>query len=90
MGNNKERAGNNINSQEVTVLIKTHEKSFIKKFKIDSIDAGNILSSNPKLHKQGSSSLYDSIVVLQVLPCEDNWILAEIVWKADYQKEKEK
>ena len=65
-------------------LVKTSPKSFFEKFHIDSDMADWLFDSNPKL--KGAYGKFKSVVVLQVMLCGEKKLIAEIMWKDDYDE----
>lgn len=78
------------NEQKVTIntangtIVKNYRKSFFKMFQIGSPLERELFSQKPMMeYKDG----YDkSVVVLQVMLCSDKELLAEIMWKEDFDK----
>ncbi len=80
----------NINAVSGTIL-KTYKDSFMLRFHMNSQVADKLLSKNPTLQRkhQGEYSSYDQsdpVVVLQVMICGDQQLLAEVMWKEDFDK----
>lgn len=76
----------NINAVGGTI-VKNYKDSFILRFHMQSKTAESVLDKNPKL-KNGNlrDSGYKQIVVLQVMLCGEQELLAEIMWKEDFDK----
>lgn len=76
----------NINAVSGTI-VKNYKDSFILRFNMKSEMANVILDKNPRL-KRGNfrDSNYEQIVVLQVMLCGEQELLAEIMWKEDFDK----
>lgn len=76
----------NINAVSGTI-VKNYKDSFILRFHMSSEVANVILDKNPRL-KRGNfrDSDYEPIVVLQVMLCGEKELLAEIMWKEDFDK----
>lgn len=68
-------------------LTKTFRKSFFKRFHMNSETAQHVFNERkPTLR---SSTLYytePEIVVLQIMLCGDNELLAELIYKEDYDE----
>lgn len=64
-------------------IVKNYRKSFMLRFPMESYMAENILSENPYIRSYRSEK---PIVVLQVMLCGDNELLAEIMWKDDFDE----
>jgi len=60
-------------------IVKNYRKSFILRFHMKSSMAENVLSENPSIYRK-------PIVVLQVMLCGDEELLAEIMWKDDFDE----
>lgn len=76
----------NINAVSGTI-VKNYKDSFILRFNMRSEMANAIFDKNPRL-KRGNfrDSDYEQIVVLQVMLCGEQELLAEIMWKEDFDK----
>lgn len=64
-------------------IVKNYAKSFILQFRINSSMARDLFSENPSLkfyHKEGK------VVVLQVMLCGEQEMLAEVMWKSDFDE----
>lgn len=64
-------------------IVKNYRKSFILRFNMGSLMADHILSENPFIAK---NYIKIPIVVLQVMLCGDKELLAEIMWKEDFDE----
>lgn len=62
-------------------LTKNYKDSFIVRFHTKSKTADQILSCSPCICMKG---LEKPVVVLQVMLCADNELIAEIMWKSDF------
>lgn len=73
-------------------ITKTYLNSFFKRFHLASGYADNLL--NPESHVYDGNMEYDkyedgyyrAAVVVQMVVCGDMEVLAEIIWKTDYDK----
>ena len=65
-------------------LVKTSPKSFFEKFHINSDMSNWIFDSSPRL--KSDYGKFKSVVVLQVMLCGDGELIAEIMWKDDYDE----
>lgn len=76
----------NINAVSGTIA-KNYRDSFILRFHMKSEMANTIFDVNPRL-KEGDfhDSKYKPIVVLQVMLCGEQELLAEVMWKEDFDK----
>lgn len=76
----------NINAVSGTI-VKNYKDSFILRFHMKSEMANTILDRNPRL-KGGNyrDSEYKPIVVLQVMLCGEQELMAEVMWKEDFDK----
>lgn len=64
-------------------IVKNYRKSFILRFNMGSLMADHILSENPFIEK---NYIKIPIVVLQVMLCGDKELLAEIMWKENFDE----
>lgn len=60
-------------------LIKNYAKSFFRQFSMHGVTANNIFGSCPKLDGK-------NIVVIQCMVVPNDYYLAEIMWKSDFNK----
>lgn len=71
-------------------IVKNYKDSFILRFNMKSEMASTVLCTNPRLEKGGFSGFYNKeykqIVVLQVMSCGEKELLAEVMWKEDFDK----
>lgn len=69
-------------------ILKSHPLSFFQRFHLKSKMAENILGDDPTYRsKRGNTLSYASehaVVILQMLVCGDMEVLAEIMFKDDY------
>lgn len=74
----------NMNISAVSgTLVKTYKKSFFKAFHYDSKVAENAFNQNvPSMYYRHDQ--YKAIVVIQCMNIADGWLLAEIMWKEDF------
>ena len=75
----------NINAVSGTI-VKNYKDSFILRFHMKSEMANTILDKKPRLKEKDYSDEYKPIVVLQVMLCGEQELLAEIMWKEDFDK----
>ena len=76
----------NINAVSGTI-IKNYKDSFILRFHMRSNMATTIFDRKPSLKEDSSyNSKYKPIVVLQVMLCGEQELLAEVMWKEDFDK----
>ena len=76
----------NINAVSGTI-VKNYKDSFILRFHMKSGMANTIFDVNPRLKKGDfHDSKYKPIVVLQVMLCSEQELLAEVMWKEDFDK----
>lgn len=86
------------NNQKVEInavsgtLVKNYKDSFVLRFHMQSKCAEQVLSENPTMPTQITNeygakySQNKPIVVLQVMLCGDGELIAEIMWKEDFDK----
>ena len=72
----------NINAVSGTI-VKNYKDSFIVKFHTKSKMADTLLDENPRMIKRGN---YEDAVVLQVMLCGEQELMAEVMWKEDFDK----
>lgn len=76
----------NINAVSGTI-VKNYKDSFILRFHMNSRMADTILNRNPRLKEMDlRDSKEKPIVVLQVMLCEEKELLAEVMWKEDFDR----
>ena len=75
----------NINAVSGTI-VKNYKDSFILRFHMKSEMANTILDKKPRLKEKDYSDEYKPIVVLQVMLCGEQELLAEVMWKEDFDK----
>lgn len=64
-------------------IVKNYQDSFILRFHMKSITAEHLLSKEPVLRHHGKEK---PVVVLQVMLCAEQELLAEVMWKEDFDK----
>lgn len=76
----------NINTVSGTI-VKNYKDSFILRFHIKSTLADQLFDKKPKI-KEGDyrDAEYKPVVVLQVMLCGEQELLAEVMWKEDFDK----
>lgn len=73
-------------------LVKNYKDSFFRRFHMKSKFAEQVLSENPTMSTQVTDeygakySQNKPIVVLQVMLCGEGELIAEIMWKEDFDK----
>lgn len=76
----------NINAVSGTI-VKNYKDSFILRFHMKSEMANTIFDREPRLKERNfRDSKYKQIVVLQVMLCGEQELLAEVMWKEDFDK----
>lgn len=81
----------NINAVGGTI-IKNYKDSFILRFHMQSEMAELLLDKEPRLTKKTEKDcgfikkIREPVVVLQVMLCGDQELLAEVMWKEDFDK----
>ena len=73
----------NINAVSGT-MVKNYKDSFILRFTMRSNMANWMFDSNPTVKLNNGK--YRSVVVLQVMLCGEQELLAEVMWKEDFDK----
>lgn len=64
-------------------IVKNYEDSFILRFHMKSTMAEKLLDKEPALNHHGKNK---PVVVLQVMLCGEQELLAEVMWKDDFDK----
>lgn len=64
-------------------IVKNCKDSFIVKFHTKSRMAETLLDANPRMKKRDD---YEDAVVLQVMLCGEQELMAEVMWKKDFDK----
>ena len=64
-------------------IVKNYKDSFILRFHMKSATAEKLLSKEPYLRHHGEDK---PAVVLQVMLCAEQELLAEVMWKEDFDK----
>lgn len=68
-------------------IVKNYRDSFILRFHMKSEMADKLLDKNPRLQEHDyRGSDYKPVVVLQVMLCGEQELLAEVMWKKDFDK----
>lgn len=76
----------NINAVSGTI-VKNYKDSFILRFHMKSEMAELLLDKKPRLNVGNyRDSEYKPVVVLQVMLCGEQELLAEVMWKEDFDK----
>lgn len=79
-------SNNSININAVSgTIVKNYRKSFILRFHMKSPMAESMLSKNPSLYIEEICSR-KPVVVLQVMLCGDEELLAEVMWEDDFDE----
>lgn len=78
------------NSQSIKInavsgtIVKNYKESFILRFHMKSPLADKLLDASPELKVPDSNYKYKPAVVLQVMLCGEQELLAEVMWKSDF------
>ena len=76
----------NINTVSGTI-VKNYKDSFMLRFHIKSTIADLLFNIKPRLQNGDyRGAEYKPVVVLQVMLCGENELLAEVMWKEDFDK----
>lgn len=79
------------NSQSIKInaisgtIIKNYKESFILRFHMKSPLADKLLDVSPEL-KVPNTNTHKPVVVLQVMLCGEQELLAEVMWKSDFDE----
>lgn len=80
------------NSQSIKInavsgtIVKNYKESFILRFHMKSPIGDKILDASPELKVPNTHSTYKPVVVLQVMLCGEQELLAEVMWKSDFDE----
>lgn len=80
------------NSQSIKInavsgtIVKNYKESFILRFHMKSPLADKLLDVSPELKVPNTRSTYKPVVVLQVMLCGEQELLAEVMWKSDFDE----
>lgn len=80
------------NSQSIKInaisgtIVKNYKDSFILRFHMKSPLADKLLDATSELKIPNTSCTYKPAVVLQVMLCGEQELLAEVMWKSDFDK----
>lgn len=84
---------NNLKVNSISgLIIKTNPKSFFKEFNITSEYAESLLNKEPQIRDYRFDCygrreyFYREVVVLQIMVCGENRVIAEIMLKEDYDE----
>lgn len=81
---NKYDVNNSIKINAISgTIVKNYAKSFILRFHMKSQRADDLFSESPYLKLYGKER---SVVVLQVMLCGEQELLAEVMWKSDFDE----
>ena len=82
MLNSYSKAYNNLKINAVSgILVKSHPKSFIVSYDIDSPRGKNLNETNPRICKDGKLK---TCVIIQTMLVSDKRLMSEVVWLDDY------
>lgn len=79
------------NSQSIKInavsgtIVKNYKESFILRFHMKSLLAEKLLDASPELRVPNHNT-YKPVVVLQVMLCGEQELLAEVMWKSDFDE----
>ena len=93
MFDNEHKIYNNLKVNSISgLIIKTNPKSFFKAFDTHSEVAKSLLSKNPQIEEYrfncyGRREYFNiEVVILQIMVCGDDRVIAEIMLKEDYDE----
>ncbi|NRU52640.1 hypothetical protein [Clostridium beijerinckii] len=81
-------SNNNLNINAITgTILKNYKDSFFLRFHLESPLGKQILNRNPKISETNTSYAKNKeIVVIQMMMCGDMDVIAELMWKEDFDK----
>ncbi len=62
-------------------IVKSYAKSFFMRFELGTDTERRLFDTNPRMFKNGH---LESVVVIQAMIVGENMMLAELMWKEDY------
>lgn len=80
------------NSQSIKInavsgtIVKNYKESFILRFHMKSPIGDRLLDTSPALRNPDDIKSYKPVVVLQVMLCGEQELLAEVMWKSDFDE----
>lgn len=66
-------------------IYKTYKESILRKFHVNSNLADKLFDSQPQM-KDPKNGINKDIVVIQAVAICKEWLMAEIMWKEDFDK----
>jgi hypothetical protein len=83
----KSISNNNLNINAITgTILKNYKDSFFLRFHIESSLGKELLNKYPKLKETDQWSKSKDVVIIQMMMCGDMDVIAEIMWKEDFEK----
>lgn len=81
-------SNNNLNINAITgTILKNYKESFFLRFHLESSLGKKVLNKYPKISETDSSYSKDKdVVVIQMMMCGDMTVIAELMWKEDFDK----
>lgn len=81
----KSNTYNNLNINAITgTILKNYADSFFLRFNLRSELGQALLNKSPRMQKEGYCAA--DIVVIQIVICGDMEVIAEVIWKDDFDK----
>lgn len=82
---NSYSSNNSVEINAITgTIVKNYKDSFFKKFDLDSVFADRVFDTNsPHISNYGNNR---PVVVLQMMMCGENKVIAELMWEQDFDK----
>lgn len=83
----KSISNNNLNINAITgTILKNYKDSFFLRFGLKSNIGETLLSKCPTLKQESYPYKSIDVVVIQMMMCGDMDVIAEIMWKEDFDK----
>lgn len=81
---------NNLNINAVSgAIVKNHRKSWFQRFHLESATAKRLLVEGGHKHNSFSDAVKKDVVVLQMVICGNMEVIAECIYKDDFESEEE-
>lgn len=77
---------NNVKVNAVSgTIVKNYKESFMRRFHLKSSLADDLLRDEPSMYNRRKKD-NRPVVILQILLCGEGEVIAEIMWKEDFEK----
>jgi len=80
-------SNNNLNINAITgTILKNYKESFFLRFHLESSMGKTLLSKCPTLKQDSYPYKNIDVVIIQMMMCGDMDVIAELMWKEDFDK----